>query len=68
MIEGNTSLSRFEVTESIVMMMFASKNSEMMMKQKMQASAIEMMMTNDQKILEHVFFFDMKYQPLRFVS
>ena len=38
MIEGNTTLSRVAVTESIGIMVFASKNSEIMMKVKMQAT------------------------------
>ena len=68
MMEGKTTLSRLDVTDSMVIMILAPRNSETMTKIEKQASMIERSMMKAQKALENMLSFDMNFQPLRFVS
>ena len=68
MMEGKTTLSRLEVTDSMVIIISAPRNSETMIKIEKQASMIERSMMKAQKALENMLSVDMNFQPLRFVS
>ena len=68
MMEGKTTFSRLDVTDSMVMMVLAPRNSETMIKIEKQASMIERSMMKAQNALENMLSVDINFQPLRFVS